>query len=127
KQGFFSGCLRSGVDDQGSGQLVSPLHEPRRDLTAGFRQHRRMVGRAALTGCPALASVLTLNCFSNLTNFFALLRRKLIPSTHLLRPPVQQVVRRGTKYSISQALSQKNRQSHLPEISSCIKRTYVLI
>ena len=83
EQGFFSGRLRSGVDDQGSGQLVSPLHEPRRDLAAGFRQHRRVGGRADLPGRPLASAVFLLDCFDDLPNFFALLCRKLIPSTHL--------------------------------------------
>lgn len=102
EQGLFLGRLRSCVDHQRAGQLIPPFHQNWRGTRSLPHQDRRLGRGADLPRRPLPRSVLPLDRIYNLTNFFTLLCCKLITPTHSLWPPVQQVVRSNTKYSIPQ-------------------------
>ena len=77
------------------------------------------------TPCPI--PIFTLDRIGNPTNFFTLFNRKLIPSTHNLGPPVQQVVHFDTKYSISKKEAEKRRCLLFPKFVYCAIQTNVLL
>ena len=101
--------LCPGVDNQITGEFISPGLQFRMNATSRGNQNRSSCSRADLAGCPSSSTMPPLNLLDNLENFSTLFCRKLIPPTHKYHRPYIKEPAILSIYSIA----------HLPTENTC--------